>query len=161
VSPVVTAEVSDASGGSVPYGIALAAAAQAAVAGWVVRCVNQVMTAWKGEVPPEVAEAASTAGARAALELGLELRELLARDIDDQRSTPLAILRSGVRYPAEVLRQAGAPVVPRDEFVRRSFPDDDYDLSPATWSDIDPGLAEAGLQWSAAKAFEHMRRHKS
>jgi hypothetical protein len=144
----------------VHHGLALAAAVETALPGWVLRCVSEVMLRWNGALPPEVALAARKAGSVAAQELGAEFRNLLARDIDDQRSTPLAILRGGVRYPTEVLRQAGAPAARRDDFVRQSFPDDDYDLSPVTWSDIDPELADVGLQWSAAKAFEHMRRHK-
>jgi hypothetical protein len=63
-----------------------------------------------------------------------------------------------VRYPTEVLRRAGVPPVERDRFARESFPDDDYDLSPATWADVAPSLTELGITWGAAKAFEHKRR---
>ena len=73
---------------------------------------------------------------------------------------PLALLRTAVRYPTKVLHDAGAPVVERDKFSRERFPDDDYDLTPANWSDIDPSLLDLGIAWGAAKAFEHKQRHR-
>ena len=82
-------------------------------------------------------------------------------DIDEQRSTPLTLLRGAVRYPTEVLRRAGVePTGERDDVRVRLFPDDVYDLSPAAFADVDPRLTEPGLVWGAAKAYEHLRRHK-
>jgi hypothetical protein len=60
-----------------------------------------------------------------------------------------------------VLREAGARPVARDEFGERSFPDDVYDLSPATWTDVDPALHEPGLVWGAAKAHVHLARRRT
>jgi hypothetical protein len=140
----------------------LADGIEAALPGWVERSVARIYQAWSGRPPPsELASAAADAGRRARDEVGARVRALLSSDVDEQRSTPLAIARSAVRYPAEVLRAAGVPAVVRDEFAVRSFPDDDYDLSPATFADLDPALAEAGLAWGAAKAFEHKRRHSA
>ena len=100
------------------------------------------------------------AGGRA-VEVGAAVRALLALDIDEQRSTPLSLLREAVRYPTEVLRRAGVePVGERDDVRVRLFPDDVYDLSPAAFADVDPRLTEPGLVWGAAKAYEHLRRHK-
>jgi hypothetical protein len=59
-----------------------------------------------------------------------------------------------------VLRAAGVPPVVRDEHQERLFPEDVYDLAPANFADVDPALAEVGLAWGAAKAFEHLQRHK-
>ncbi|MDQ2825886.1 MAG: hypothetical protein M3Y04_02780, partial [Actinomycetota bacterium] len=84
---------------------------------------------------------------------------LLAADIDDQRTTPLALLRGAVRYPTAVLRAAGVAEVERDPIQARLLPDDPYDLSPATFADVDPSLAEPGMVWGAAKALAHRRRH--
>jgi hypothetical protein len=140
------------------YAEALAAGIEAALPGWVIRCVERIMRAWAGEVPPDVAGAAVDAGRQAQLETGGAIRALLAADIDDQRTTPLTLLRQAVKYPTAVLRQAGVPPVERDQFTEQAFPDDVYDLSPASWSDIDPGLTEPGINWGAAKAFEHKRR---
>jgi hypothetical protein len=84
---------------------------------------------------------------------------LVALDIDDQRSTPLTLLRAAVRYPTEVLQAAGVPPVERDPIQIRLLPDDLYDLSPASFADVDPALREPGLMWGAAKALAHRRRH--
>jgi hypothetical protein len=94
-------------------------------------------------------------------DVGAQVRALLTTDIDEQTTTPLAIVRgAGVRYPTGVLRGAGVPPVERDSFVERAFPDDLYDLAPASFADLDPALQEKGLEWGAAKAFEHKRRHQ-
>ena len=138
-----------------PHGTALADAIVAALPGWVERCVASRLPA----PDPAASEAARDAGRRAATEVGAEVRALLAADIDDQRTTPLALLRRAVRYPTEVLRAAGAPPVDRDPIQVRLMPDDLYDLSPANFADVDPALAEPGLVWGAAKALAHRRRH--
>ena len=104
--------------------------------------------------------AAAAAGARARAEVGAEVRALLEQDIDEQRTTPLTLLRGAVRYPTEVLRAASVPPVERDRAQERLFPDDVYDLTPATFADVDPLLADPGLAWGAAKAFTHLRRHR-
>ena len=142
------------------HAAALADGIQAALPGWVVACVERVMRAWSGELTPAIAAAARSAGERAGREVGAAVRELLGRDIDDQRTTPLSLVRRAVSYPAEVLAAAGVPAVKRDAFAERSFPDDVYGLSPASFADVDPSLGEIALAWGAAKAFEHKRRHR-
>ena len=134
---------------------------EAALPGWVEGCVALVMTAWSGAVPPPVAEQARHAGLEAAATVGPRVRALLEADIDEQRSTPLAILRAAaVSFPTDVLLAAGVPAVVRDRAAEELFPDDVYDLVPASFADLGgPDLADSGLRWGAAKAFEHKRRH--
>jgi hypothetical protein len=139
----------------------LASAVEAAVPGWVERCVVTVLTAWQGGPRPDDLEAAGEAGREAAADVGARLRALLAADIDEQRSTPLTLLRDAVRYPTEVLRRAGVPPVEREAYEEEVFPDDIYGLTPATFSDIDAALVEPAIRWGAAKAFLHKRRHGS
>jgi len=139
---------------------ALADAIDAALPGWVERSVARVMTAWKGELDDEVRAAAADAGRQAVAEVGPQVRALLEADIDEQATTPLSLLRGAVRFPTAVLQAAGVPAVRRDEQQERLFPDDVYDLAPATFADVDPDLAEVGLAWGAAKAFVHLQRHK-
>lgn len=141
------------------YAAALADGVESALPGWVVASVSRVMIAWAGEMPEEIAEAATAAGRRAQKEVGVAVRQLLGLDIDEQKSTPLSLLRGAVRYPTEILVTAGVPPVRRDAFAERSFPEDPYGLSPATFADLDPALGDIGLAWGAAKAFEHKRRH--
>ena len=139
-----------------PYATALADAVVRALPGWVERSVTRRLG---GPAGPEIRDAVRDAGRRAAAEVGGAVRALLALDIDEQRSTPLAILRSAVRYPTEVLQAAGVPPVERDPMQVRLLPGDLYDLSPASFADVDPALAEPGLYWGAAKALAHRRRH--
>ena len=138
----------------------LLAAAEAAVPGWVERCVADRLVAARGTVPEDVRAAAAAAGVAAAEDVTARLRELLERDVEAQQANPLAILRSAVRYPTEVLRRAGVPPVRRDEFAERTFPDDVYDLSPATWRDVDESLFEPGIVWGAWKAQQVLRRRR-
>ena len=138
-----------------PHATALADAIVRAIPGWVERCVASRLP----EPDRAIAEAAREAGRRAAVEVGAEVRALLAADIDEQRTTPLALLRVAVRYPTEVLEAAGVPPLDRDPIQVRLLPHDLYDLSPANFADVDPALAEPGMMWGAAKALAHRRRH--
>ena len=135
---------------------ALAAAVEVALPAWVERSVARRLPG----ADDAVRSAAAAAGERARAEVGAEMRALLEQDIDEQRTTPLTLLRAAVRYPTEVLRAASVPPVERDRAQERLFPDDVYDLTPATFADVDPALADPGLAWGAAKAFTHLRRHR-
>jgi hypothetical protein len=142
------------------YAADLADAVEVALPDFVARSVWSRLP----EDPPvdrsAVADAVAEAGRRARDELGERVRVLLAQDIDEQRTNPLAILRTAVRYPTELLRGWGIPPVPRDPDAVRLFPDDDYDLTPGSFADIDPALHEPGLLWGAAKAHVHLARRR-
>lgn len=134
----------------------------AALPRWVERCVAGHLGHLADGRARSLAEAsAAEAGRRAATEVGPEVRELLARDVDEQALNPLSLLRDAVRYPTTVLKAAGAPLPTRDAFAERTFPADVYDLSPATFGDVDPGLHEAGLMWGAAKAHVILHRRRA
>src|SRR3954465_4317882 len=140
---------------------ALADGIEAALPGWGERSVERVLRAWGGDVDWDRTRADATrAGQQAASEVGPAVRALLSADIEEQRGNPLALVRAAVRYPTGVLRDAGVPPIVRDEHQERLFPDDAYDLAPANFADVDPALAEVGLAWGAAKAYEHLQRHK-
>ncbi|HVA03851.1 MAG TPA: hypothetical protein VMU64_08875 [Acidimicrobiales bacterium] len=139
-------------------GADLAAEVTAAVPKWVVRCVEERM-ADVGGPPGPVRAAAQAAAAAAAADVGPRLAALLAADVDAQRATPLQLVRGAVGYPADVLRAAGVAPVGRDRFAEERFPDDPYNLTPATLGSLDPALAEAAVRWGAAKALAHRRRH--
>ena len=161
--PTVLAQMADNDPNAVLAAVAdeFAGAVEAAVPGWVERCVSTILNAWQGEPTPTERDAARDAGHRAASDVGSELRALLAADVDEQHTTPLSVLRGAVRYPTEVLTRAGVPPVEREAFAEASFPDDIYDLTPATFADVDPALVEPAIRWGAAKAFVHKRRHGS
>lgn len=143
------------------YAVALIDAADAALGPWVERSVARRWADWTGSEPgPALRDASVEAGREAATVVVGRLRELLEADVDAQRTGPLAVLRRAVVYPTAVLRAAGVPPVVRDEFAVRNFPDDDYDLSPATFADIDESLHEPGLVWGAAKAHVVLTRRR-
>lgn len=139
---------------------ALADGIESALPAWVERSVRARLGSASRLDAGQLEDAIAAAAGTAALETGGQVRSLLEADIDDQHTTPLALVRQAVRYPTEVLRAAGAPPVERDAVQAGLLPDDPYDLAPATFADVDPGLADLGLAWGAAKAFAHLRRHR-
>jgi hypothetical protein len=137
----------------------LADVLEGALPGWVERSVQRVMVAWRGSEDPEVAARAVLAGAEARDALGPRLRTLLIADIDEQHTSPLAIVRDAVPYPTRVLEEAGVPPIVRDPEAERRFPADHYDLTPGSFAEVDPVAAEPGVAWGAAKAMAHRHRH--
>jgi hypothetical protein len=131
-----------------------------AIPGWVERSVRRVLADQGIEIDEATAGAIADAAAAARAEGTPRVRALLATDVDEQGTNPLSILRGLVRHPTAVLRSAGARPVARDAFAVRSFPDDVYDLAPAAFADVDPGLHEPGLVWGAAKAHVHLARRR-
>lgn len=145
----------------VAYASALADGIDVALADWVERCVLERCGAAGRPVDDDLRRRARTAGERCRNEVGPQVRQLLMADLDDQRGTPLALLRRAVTYPTEVLAALGVPPVDRDEFAQRAFPEDLYGLAPATFGDLDERLAEPGLVWGAAKAHVHLARRRA
>jgi hypothetical protein len=143
------------------HGAALAGAIAAALAGWVDQVVRRVVAEQALVLTPATEQAISAAGAAARDEIGASVAELLNTDLHAQRSTPLAVLRGAVAYPTVVLHDLGAAPVERDEFARRAFPADVFGLTPAAFADLGPAVHDAGVAWGAAKAFVHLRRHRS
>jgi hypothetical protein len=142
------------------YATALADGIERSLPAWVVAGVERTLVAYRGAVTDDERRAAEQAGARAATEVGPAVRALLLTDVDVQRTSPLALLREAVRFPTEVLEQAGVPPIERDAFEERQFPDDRYGLAPASFADVDPELHEPGLTWGAAKAHVHLARRR-
>jgi hypothetical protein len=159
-SPVATpANLDDAA--LAAFATALADGIEAALPAWVDRCVVAVAEAWEPGLGARLAPAAAEAGRLAAEEVGPRVRALLATDVDEQATGPLAIVREAVRYPTEVLADAGVGAVVRDEFDERAFPADRYGLAPAAFADLDESLREPGLVWGAAKAHVVLARRRA
>lgn len=143
------------------HGQELADVVEQVIEGWVLRCVATRWSQFHGvDLPPQLTAEATRVATVARREVGAELRSLLAADLDAQRSGPLSVLRGAVRFPTAVLRAAGVAPVVRDAFAERAFPADDYDLSPAAFSDLDPALHDPGLRWGAAKAYAALHRRR-
>ena len=119
-----------------------------ALPGWISHVVQGRFAEWSASRDPtaiaqadmagpaELAELARAAGLRAADSLAGPLRALVAADVDDQWTTPLALVRPVVAFATDVLEQAGVPPVVRDEFEERRFPEDLYGLTPASLAAI-------------------------
>lgn len=135
----------------------LADAVEAALGPWVTAAVA---ARHPGPVSGDVESATTEAADRARIDVGTRLRELLALDIDDQWTNPLAIIRTAVTYPTTVLAEAGVAPVERDATDVRLNPDDVYALSPASFGDLGEAVHEPGLVWGAAKAHLHLRRRR-
>jgi hypothetical protein len=96
---------------------------------------------------------AVVAGDAAAARVVASLADLFAMPPREQRSTPLEIVRTATREVTEVLAAAGIPPVERDEFAERAFPEDQYDVTPASLADLgDEDLGPLQLAWGLAKA---------
>lgn len=143
-----------------PYVQQLADAVDAVVADWLERSVVRVATRQLGACPPELRAEAAEMAARATPIVVAAVHDLLATDVDQQRTNPLSVLRSAVVHPTAVLASHGVPEVHRDEFAARAFPADVYGLSPATWADVDESLSEPGLIWGAWKAKTVLDRRR-
>ncbi|HEY5876639.1 MAG TPA: hypothetical protein VIT64_15135 [Ilumatobacteraceae bacterium] len=142
------------------YSTELLTSTDRAVAGWVERCVrSRLMEAGEPFEPHRVATVEAGAAARA--QVRAELSALLELDVDSQRTNPLAVLRRAVVHPTAVLRAAGVAPVARTEFDVRAFPEDVYNLSPATWRDVAEELHEPGLVWGAWKAKTVLDRRRA
>ena len=76
-------------------------------------------------------------------QLMVQLRRFLEQDIDQQRTTPLAILRQAVPVVTTILHQVGVPHVNRDRDAARLHPDDWYDLTPASYADFGDEVQQA------------------
>jgi hypothetical protein len=146
----------------VRHAAALVDAVDAALVGWVERVVVDRWRRANGGAPAtdDLRASARAAGERARDELVPHLRALVAADVDEQRTNPLAVLRRAVPAVTEVLEAAGVPPVARDAEAERLFPDDVYDLTPAAFADLDPSVHEPGLVWGAAKAHVILARRR-
>ncbi len=139
------------------YASDLLAAVEAALGPWVIAAVEERHPA---PLPSDVEAAAATAAQAAVDDVGPRLADLLALDIDEQWTNPLAIIRRAVVYPTAVLAEAGVAPVVRDATEARINPDDVYALSPAAFGDLGPAVHEPGLVWGAAKAHLHLSRRR-
>ena len=95
-----------------PYADELSAAVGPAVERWVRRSIDALLVAAAVDRTAAMADAIERAAVDARAHVAAELAEFLALDVDDQRTNPLAVLRSAVRFPTEVLREAGHAVQP-------------------------------------------------
>ena len=135
---------------------AILAGVERELAGWVERSVVHILDAW-GRTTTDVREQAERdargAGDAATERVVGELRALFALDPEEQRATPLEIVRGAYVEPTGVLATVGIPPVERDEFAERAWPGDTYGLVVHGLGDLgDDDLAPLQMAWGLAKA---------
>lgn len=140
------------------YGLQLAEAAGPACHRWLDRVVAVIPDDRR---TPDLDAVVETARRRVDDDVLEPLGVLLAADLDEQRTNPLAILRGLARIGTAVLDAAGALPVARDRDAERLHPDDHFDLTPGSFADVDPALHEPGMTWGAAKAHVHLARRRT
>lgn len=140
------------------YAAALADGIEAALPGWVAAAVARRLP--NVDEQQQRVDAVASAGQAAAADVGGRVRELLSLDIDEQWTNPLSLIRSAIRYPNQILADAGVVEVARDAQSARFQPDDVYDLAPASFADLAPELHDLGISWGAAKAHVHLQRRR-
>lgn len=123
---------------------------------WVEGRVVGLVVAWRGQADDGSRAAAAAAGSAVAATVMPALERLLAPDGAEPAASPLDVVRRSLGPATTALDELGVPPVVRDEFSETRFPDDVYDLSPASFADIHPDLHEPGLLWGAAKAHRHL-----
>ncbi|MCB1284465.1 MAG: hypothetical protein R2689_08560 [Microthrixaceae bacterium] len=138
----------------------LIAVATVGVHRWVLDVVAERISGLDATRAAAVLDAARGAADEAATDVHARLAELLAVPVDEQSTTPLAILRGAHRYPTAVLSEAGAIPVQRDPFEERVNPDDLFGVAPGSWADFGEEVLDAGMAWGAAKAFLHKRARR-
>lgn len=84
--------------------------------------------------------------------LDRELSALFSVPFAEQRRGPLEVFQEAVRFPSEVLADAGTTEARRDEAAVRALPGDRYDLAPASSVQIGEEVWKLHLAWGAAKA---------
>ena len=144
----------------IKIGAELAQAVELALPGWVRACVQTRAVQAFGQSSPEIDARADEAAQRVLAAIVPELRALLGVDVDEQRTTPIALLRRAVQYPTEALAALEVPPVPRDRFAVERFPHDLYALMPVNLEVLGETVGELAIAWGAAKAYEHRRRHR-
>ena len=136
------------------YGSALVDAVEASLSAWV----TEVVESRRGgaEIDIEVVIERVREGALP------PLRRLVGEDVDRQSTTPLEILRDAARYITTALERAGAdaPDGVESSAVQSLGADDPYGVGPMSFAELGPEVADAGLEWGAAKAHVHLRRHQ-
>lgn len=123
---------------------------------WIATEVTRILDAWGRLDPVDYQSAISAAqglGGIVTVRVVGELATLFARDVGDQRATPVQIVRSAYREPTAMLAELGIPGVVRDAFDERVEPADIYGLSPQSLADLgDFELGPALAVWGIAKS---------
>lgn len=136
---------------------ALYEVAQRVVPGWMQRVAVEAC-ATSGVDPDTIGSELDRTVDDAAADALSRLETLLATDVDEQRATPLSLLRESTVPVVAVLREHG--VDPSSSVAAPGGAHGEHALGPATWSDVDEELHGPGIAWGAWKAMTVLRRRR-
>ena len=137
-------------------GADLAAAVERELPGWVAR----VLADHAGSVRLDDAVVVDTAAAVLAAVVA-PLRSSLTRDVDRPGPSPLAVVRAGVGPVNAALAAAGVAPRRRDDHQVALFPDDLYDVVPASFAELGAEAGALAVEWGAVRAYVHLARRRA
>ncbi len=137
---------------SVEAGRALAASVASAWPQWVARVIASGVATLDDRPDPEVvAEVIRVTADAIAHDVGADLAALLALPLDEQRSTPLQVVRDAAKYVGAALDALGVLRPTRDQTQVSLLPDDHHDVGPASFADLGLDVQHAALAWTATR----------
>lgn len=123
------------------------------------RLTEALVAAFPGYVRSRLRDLGVVAGSRiesavedagAALEIDLT-RELGLSAVEQARS-PLELVRAATHPVTQALESGGLRLQPRDEWLRAQYPEDVFDLYPASSQDLGEDVWRLHIQWGIDKA---------
>ena len=148
-------------GGLEPYAKALFDEVMTAVPAWLERSIGALLATPVESLDPSVRERIDSVVQRTRDDIARDLSRLLATDVDEQRTSPMHVLRRSTGGVTRLLSEMGVPPVLRDEFDASVMPDDPFALGPLTWKDLSEEVHDAGITWGAWKAATVLQRRRS
>ena len=136
-------------------------AVMAAVPHWILRRIEEVMKSGATEVSTQVMNEISEVSQQVQRTVESSLFELLSLDVDNQRQSPLHVIRTSINSATELLSRYEVPLPQRDEFETKAMPRDIFSIGPLTWKDLSEDVHEAGINWGAWKAAVVVSRRRS
>lgn len=142
------------------YSDAFAQAVMDVIGPWAEQSMRAVFHGAHVPIDDEIATRINVVQTEVVDQVGQAFHALMNTDIDQQRTTPLEVIRAAVPLCTALLADYNLAPVQRDSFAQQQFPGDLYGLTPHHISDIDESLREPALVWGAAKAHVHLQRHQ-
>jgi hypothetical protein len=124
---------------------------------WIERIVLDRAGSDTGLAEGELEVFIERAGKAAQVDIGAKAKVLL----DDATIKPaqlLQLLQTAVHYPTGVLHYLGVAENERGPFAKAAWPDDLYDLTPKSMTEIDESLDEPFTRWDAARKLAGARK---
>ncbi|MCP5025712.1 MAG: hypothetical protein GY929_05435 [Actinomycetia bacterium] len=124
---------------------------------WVERVVLDRAGHDTGLSDDEIALFVERAGKAAQADIGTQAR-LLLESTSTKPADLLQLLQTAVHFPTGVLHYLGVEETERGAFAQTAWPEDIYELTPKSMTEIDESLDEPFTRWDAARKLAGNRR---